>query len=316
VDAFLLGAGFSIAVASPAMPSTDELGDRAVRMLRALHQARAGGHSDICDGLSCDRPQLVTGGLPAPNFEIWLSRLAEPQPYFYENENDHARALYREVANAVAHEVRLSTDQACKQSVPSPDSFPALVRAWHERRCDVITLNYDTLVESLVDALAIPLAEPERLTYRRIGPPLLPYWQSGGYNGARLAPAETFRYMKLHGSIHWYWDETTRAADSMVDVGLPSLWGTGSDPEWNPNYRAPGKTAVIVPPTTVKSPFFENPTIRFLWRSAFEAVRACDRLFVIGYSMPDYDLLVASMLIEAASRPHRPAVNSVHPISE
>src|SRR4029453_7017650 len=119
-DVFVLGAGFSMAV-SNVMPSTDELGARALRLLRALHNARVHAHSDKCDGISCDEPQLVDNEPPAPNFEIWLSRLAEAQPYLFDAVNDRRRALYRDLSGALASEVEQATVEACEQVIPSPD---------------------------------------------------------------------------------------------------------------------------------------------------------------------------------------------------
>lgn len=107
--------------------------------------------------------------------------------------------------------------------------------------------------------------------------------------------------MKLHGSIHWYWDPVTRSADSMVDVGLPARWPHDpNDRSWQPAELVPGRRPVIVPPTTSKTAFFNNPVIRHLWRKVFEAIRAVDRVILIGYSLPVYDLLVGSLLDDAA----------------
>src|SRR5262245_19044366 len=112
---------------------------------------------------------------------------------------------------------------------------------------------------------------------------------------------QTFQYRKLHGSTNWHWDETTRAADSIVDIGLEHVWRE-SEPRYPPDEhesRAPGKVPMIVPPMTSKSGYFDNPVIRDLWRGAFEALRGARRVFVIGYSMPPGDSLVRSMMNDA-----------------
>jgi hypothetical protein len=56
---------------------------------------------------------------------------------------------------------------------------------------------------------------------------------------------------------------------------------------------------MIVPPTTAKSEFFDNAVVRQLWRGSFEGLRAAERIFVVGYSLPPADLLVRSMLSDA-----------------
>ena len=56
---------------------------------------------------------------------------------------------------------------------------------------------------------------------------------------------------------------------------------------------------MIVPPTTAKSAYFDNPMIRLLWRMAYQATLAADRVFVLGYSLPIADLLVRTMFGDA-----------------
>lgn len=300
-DVFILGAGFSHAVDRLAMPTTADLGARVIKYLSGIHRAASpGSHSARCDGLSCDRPQLVDGRVPAPNFEAWLSRLAEPQPYRHQHENEKAHALFTELADGVAFEVLRATEQACGRDVGAPEWFKRMVRLWHQRRSHVVTFNYDTLVEALLMGLDLPVApgSDQSLSYRLVGPPLVPS-ASVSWTGVRLArPAATFTYMKLHGSIHWYWDAETRSAESMVEVGLPAQWGQ-TDTAWEPDLKAPGKSPVIIPPTTSKGAFFVNPVIRHLWRGAFDRIRAADRIVIVGYSLPAHDELVASMLTDA-----------------
>ena len=110
--------------------------------------------------------------------------------------------------------------------------------------------------------------------------------------------AWSFRFRKLHGSTHWYWGETTRSAESIVEIGLRSGWARREqliDDEMAA-HRAPGKAPLIVPPTAVKSSYFDNPVIRSLWRESYQALRFADRVFVLGYSLPDAGLLVQSLL--------------------
>jgi hypothetical protein len=298
-DAFLLGAGFSMAIDSLAMPSTDALGERALAVQRRIHDLGVEQHSNTCDGLSCDRPMLRDGKVPAPSFEVWLSRLAEDQPYLLEPENQRNHAFFRELSGVVAMEVEGATARACDDSEP-PLWLQKLVTAWHERRSNVTTFNYDTLVEATVDWLRFPMPNDDnaKITYKSIGPGVLPFW-TVMWNGLRLEPTETFTYWKLHGSVHWYWDPTTRSAESMVEIGLPARWRDGRDQTYDRDRRAPGKEPVIIPPIVAKTSFFANPVIRHLWRKAFESVRAASRVFVIGYSLPEVDLLVHAMLSEA-----------------
>jgi hypothetical protein len=299
-DVFLLGAGFSRAVSFP-MPLTADLGLRVLDQQRSIHRSRTSHHSDICDGLSCDHP-LLPGGANPPESEAWLSSLAEPQPYLYGPENDRRRALFEELAGIIDLEIKFAEHQAMSGSEP-PDWLVSLIAAWHEQRAAVVTFNYDTLVEATFDHMRIPDPrhhEDHPMKHQQLGPSIIPNW-AAMYGGLRLPPADSFRYVKLHGSTHWYWDETTRAADSIVQVGLRSGWQQPEAAYSSEDlaFRAPGKVAMIVPPTTAKSVYLDNPIIRLLWRTAYQALMSADRLFVLGYSLPAADLLVRSMLDDA-----------------
>lgn len=53
---------------------------------------------------------------------------------------------------------------------------------------------------------------------------------------------------------------------------------------------------MIVPPAAVKSPYYNNRTLRALWMDSAQALRKADELVMMGFSLPVTDLLVASML--------------------
>ncbi len=312
-DVFILGAGFSMAIAPDYMPSTDVLGQRAIDQLAGAHKASRRIHSDTCDGISCDEPRLVGGKPPGGNFEVWLSRLAQTQPYLEQSENDRSHTLFAEVSSAVASQICQSTVDACIHVHPDSNEWlPRLIRAWHDRKAEVITFNYDTLIEACLAGCHLPLSYtssdlwvevPSRgwPNYRLVGPSIVSHWaESEGAGDRRYMPVRTFRLYKLHGSIHWYWDDASRSADSMVEIGLPVGWNDSeAEHEWLPQHRAPGKVPIIVPPTVSKNAFFDNPKIQLLWRSALKVLRNASRIFVVGYSMPEHDLLVSSMLLEA-----------------
>lgn len=301
-DTFLLGAGFSKAINSLNMPLADELGRLAIERLVAIHGFPLRTHADTCDGMSCDNPSLVDGKPPGQSFEMWLSQLAEALPFRLDFENATALSTYLQLADAVADEIRDATRRACQQAPGTePPWLEPLLRTWHRRRAEVITFNYDTLIEARFEALGE--VEPQGLSHtyghRDLAALLLP--PAGKHDEGHTGPMPgTFRLMKLHGSVSWYWDPVTRSAESMVDVGLPAQWP--HDPNnrtWDPNRAMPGRRPVIVPPTASKTRFFDNHRIRELWRRAFEAIRSADRLVIIGYSMPVYDLMVTALLQEA-----------------
>jgi hypothetical protein len=61
----------------------------------------------------------------------------------------------------------------------------------------------------------------------------------------------------------------------------------------------PGRSPFIVPPAAAKSAFYNNPVSRELWRTAAEALGVADRVALIGYSLPQTDLVTSGMLADA-----------------
>jgi hypothetical protein len=129
-----------------------------------------------------------------------------------------------------------------------------------------------------------------------LGPTPLPV-TGAFYDGSnRVEAADTMTLIKLYGSTNWYWDESSRTADSIVQIALRSRWADPEPAYSTGSHKAPGKVPLIVPPTMGKSTFFDNPVIRDLWHEAYLALLGADRLFVLGYSLPLTDLLVRSLL--------------------
>lgn len=304
-DAFVLGAGFSIAIAPGQMPTTDGLGGTVLAHQRGIHGSQSEVHSSNCDSISCRGNTLVNGTWPAPNFEVWLSRLAEDQPYLYEPDNYERRALYERLAALVAQVIDTTAGWAMRSDPPV--WFMELVRRWMHDGASVVTLNYDTFVESMVEHLACgrdkePTAQlysvPIRPRLIPLNPHLVEPVGSPTMNARKGFDPGGLELFKLHGSTRWYWDDQTRSTDSMVDIGQGSGWYLNRSAEAD-GRKVPGKAPVIVPPTTTKSRFFANGIIRELWRGAYEALRCADRVFVLGYSLPPADLVVQSLLTEA-----------------
>jgi hypothetical protein len=302
-DAFILGAGFSKAI-SPFMPLTFDLGTRSVDQIKSLHASRVpqDGHGYRCDDISCDGGTAIGAfQSKALDFEEWLTSLSEPQPYLLPPDNARRAALFAELTGSISWVIEQSVGGVVSGHTP-PSWLAELVAGWHERRASVVTFNYDTLVEATVDYLKpVAVGYPDGMIHQLLGPSVIPYWTMFYRGGSRLHAGATFRYFKLHGSTNWYWDETTRAADSIVQIGLRHEWDK-SEPSLDDDevrHRAAGKVPMIVPPTTGKSSYFTNQVIRFLWQSAYEGLRAAERVFIFGYSLPPGDTLVRGMLADA-----------------
>ena len=168
--------------------------------------------------------------------------------------------------------------------------FIDLVRAWNNRsqNVTVITLNYDALVEKLFETVA---TLGSALLYS-----FMPVLISGAarYGG----PQTSFRLLKLHGSITWYIYPPTGSGESIYgpiyDAGLLSQWRP--DREGEIIARVGARRALIVPPVLTKDPYFGRPELREQWLLADHALRHAERLYIIGYSLPEADLAMRFLL--------------------
>jgi hypothetical protein len=120
--------------------------------------------------------------------------------------------------------------------------------------------------------------------------------------------SETFRLLKLHGSLSWYWvpnDVTGATLQRWPHLGTflqPRL-----DDSRSIERALPGRSPFIAPPSSTKSKYLGNPVIRTIWTRAFEALKNAERVVFIGYSVPLQDQAAMSMIREAfnqnANRP-------------
>ncbi|WP_298446370.1 hypothetical protein, partial [Ferrimicrobium sp.] len=125
-DVFILGAGFSKAVnegfplaAGLREPIRTQLG----KQLGSEVQPRGG-----------------------EQFEQWLSRLAEDQPYLSPDTNLERSAAFLRVSKKISE---ILTDHENKVLDNSePEWLAKLIATWHIRQATVISFNYDNLIEA------------------------------------------------------------------------------------------------------------------------------------------------------------------------
>jgi len=174
-----------------------------------------------------------------------------------------------------------------------PDWFGSLVNAWHEKKVEVITFNYDLLVE--MEATSI-ITIDERIPKQTIDEQdLYPYPIASVYSrlgGVIIGGGhETFRYHKLHGSLNWYYSGSQEYYGESIYT-IPVRKG-----KWEKDDKAMltltrDLTTLVIPPTVHKSLFFSNELVRGIWRAAGESLRKAERVFCLGYSFPLTDMMV------------------------
>ena len=275
-DVFILGAGFSKAVAA-GMPTMLELGAE----VRERLADDANLESAIPDSLG-------------DNIELWMTYLSQPQPWLRVPDIDLHRSLGGRIRRAIVEIIEERTELA--SATDAPDWLRKLITAWHLRQATVITLNYDTLVERAARHLKVS---------ERRGPVLPedlypPYFADiASRSGAGLWAREelqTFRLLKLHGSLNWHYSgredfhgETIFFSD--VPGFRPAADEAGRDALTRRlRSMAADKATLLIPPVAEKTTYFNNETVRALWKDAGAALRNAAALHVVGYSLPKSDL--------------------------
>ena len=286
-DVFILGAGFSKAIAG-SMPTLRELSGDVLRVIR--------GHKRYCE--FADRLQRLFG----TDVELWMNYLFQGGPWLSIEDTYYNLSLGHLIRKELAA-IIIEREHALEQR---PNWMTQLVELWHNRKSMIVSLNYDTLIEREARSFELPREDPRDEVRRTIHPSSLypPYFMyAAGRGGFGLWGADSppsFTLLKPHGSTNWYYS------------GQPDFHGEAilyadvrpfeSKEEENAQRDPPrDKDVLIVPPVTDKTSYLKNEIINRLWREAADALRDAHRVFVIGYSLPKSDLGMRAFLRENLS---------------
>jgi len=272
---FILGAGFSKAI-NPVMPVLGELTKGVEDVLRAQNIEIGNDLGAIGDA------------------ERWLSSLAEPAPWLSPAEQLRNTALFTDVSQAI-HEI-INANQQTAVTAEAPDWLLALVRYWHNTDANVITFNYDCLVElAYLDAMT---SAGVYWPWDLYTIPITPAWARVG-GGARQK-LESFQLLKLHGSLDWWYSgPDAESSDPIYWMGwtghfqetMRPLWG-----EFGGERIVMDKLPMLVPPAATKGPYYKNRLLAAQWADAAAALRDADELVIMGYSAPATDLTVTTLI--------------------
>lgn len=272
---YILGAGFSKAV-SPTMPITDELGRRAISTLEWADNA--------------DIPAFSASGI---TFESWLTWLSERQPYLSEAEHLRDRARFAELSSALARVLRDAQLRASE--LGSPAWLSEFVDLAHWAQSDVITMNYDTIIEEEIQrGLRFDGESAVRADDVVTGIPNSRGVFQGKATG--FVDRDTLHLHKLHGSVDWFSVPGDATGMTLDRINTPT-----EPPTRAHQATVGGREVFIVPPTSSKGGYFDNPRTRFVWQQARQALVAAERVVLIGYSLPLTDTALARLLTTTLS---------------
>ena len=279
-DAFLLGAGFSKAIC-PEMPTMGELYCYLGRLVDDTH------------GISQEVYEFANG-----NAETLLSYYAIPSPHDHHTDVLQKRLVAFQIENAIG-DYLLELEEANASVIETNANGTNLVEAWHQRHSHVLTTNYDTLVERLAGNFAYSTTNgrPHTLKYEDIYPipvsrattrePLV-RWGS--------EYPETFILYKMHGSTTWFRSAANEVLADPIYGFTHEEFGDTSNRKFIADKRR-----FIVPPVYDKSSLLNHESIRSLWRQAKDnALQESDNLYVIGYSLPETDVAMQTLLWEGS----------------
>jgi len=311
-DVFLLGAGFSKAI-HETMPLLTQLRDEArttlMRQGYTLESWAVKPYSSF-GGQMGDRMGMLKGNLRTDlhepigdrgNFELYLSYLSQDQPWLTEAENHRNRSEFLTYSEVIGQVLLDAQNQALQE--PLPAWLRDLLMKWHQSRAVVITFNYDCLVEKAASEL-LKVKSGARLDYSELYPvPITSILlRRAGIFGSD--PENTFQLLKLHGSINWYYSGSNMFyGEPIYDIRLKAGWSPQhGDIVADLKAKAPDKLPLIVPPTATKSAYFNNETIRSQWLLARQSIEEAENLYCIGYSFPETDVMVRSLIAWSAKR--------------
>lgn len=266
---FLLGAGFSKGF-HPPMPLMADLADRVVSAL----------------GIDPDELKAFNG-----DFEAWLSYLSTRQPWDSESTALRNLATFQEASDVIASEIERASSLEVSGSDRRARLLQRLVLDWCVHSSEVLTFNYDLLVElelqrwerrvSGADLYPLPLVERLPLGVH----PFL---------SATMPTTPLPLLYKLHGSINWLYPGIDHG-DGPITLG-PWRGLNPNHPERRVRHLHADLAPLVVPPTSTKSPFYSNTALRSLWANTAQVLRRADELIVIGYSFPVSDQQVTTLI--------------------
>ena len=280
-DVFILGAGFSKAINSQ-MPIMSELTDLVSRKLES---------SEIRLPPPLKDPENNSGREIKKNIELWMTFLSESQPWIETPFNQANRSItgfirryIRDVIDERTWNSMRPIDVIANDSQTRPEWLSNLIEEWDRRRASVITLNYDTLVERAAES-------DLGLHIQSLYPPFFSDIRSRDAVLIGSEARNTFSFFKLHGSINWHYSGREDFFGEPIYYSDISPWGPRrSEIESEAILSSRDKEPLIIPPVMEKGTYFNNESIRRLWREASMALEGATRVFVIGYSLPQSDL--------------------------
>ena len=270
-DIWILGAGFSRQIHGD-MPLMSDLAES----VRDIVSERF------------DNPLILN------DVELALSELQSDAPWKSPADKHTDLGLYETVIERIRDQLQIPYGEK-RNGQADATLGQRLVNTWHINRNHVLTFNYDLLVEALAVSVKCQNYrdgdDKQKVRFmfpHYIYPIPIPHVLTRKGGTWRGNPNEiTFSYYKLHGSLNYY----THPAPFQNTTMYHKHHNQVED-------IAEGLRTFIVPPGNDKRTFIEHPVLQAIWTKAVKELANCDRgrIIMVGYSLPQTDLTVLSML--------------------
>ena len=284
---FILGTGFSKAV-SCKMPTMKELGEHLESKIKMLSDGdRIHG---IYKGLSPDPKN--------PDCERLLTYLFQAMPWKSPAEVKRDKAAFIEISSLIVDYIIDCEEEAFEKN---PEPWTAqFVEYLHNEQSTVATFNYDTVLERLSSDLEKLEDDPHfthgrRVTTFSIYKAPIAHLHMRTASGAFLTNgddyAQTYRLLKLHGSVNWYFPGDENVPGQQVYA----IEVHGKSPRKqldSESAKRNGRDLVplIIPPVAEKTVFYGTTFVGKQWQEFRQAIRDAEEIYCVGYSLPKTDL--------------------------
>ena len=254
--------------------------------------------SDLIDDISEQTTKLITQDdsltvlfFGENNIEKLLSYLTTEYPWKKREELDLHKSIAIRIINEITEKIlRVQNDPLNMSDASLSKERQSLFDYFHENVSEIITFNYDTLLENnfenhygLQDWYELYKLPMKLLSKRSTPNEPTPSFFSKYEDETKKYPTIT----KLHGSINWlfngYYDSLDtesvyyyKIAHSLVQIVTP--------------INRKGLIPFIVPPTSEKNMYIKHSLLRNIWQTAREKIENAEIINIIGYSFPTSDI--------------------------
>jgi hypothetical protein len=255
----------------------------------------------LMNGLAkCIRPELRKFGKNSVyrkfgnDVEGLMSYLYEEIPWRPDYDSKHDEGLLLKLLDRIGEYVAECEEEAFKKE--PPEWANKFIEYIHKKKLTVATFNYDTILERLSKDLKMENIYAKLEIYSIYRIPITSLMSRTGNNmfsHQEDTYHQTYRLIKLHGSINWY---LARDVDfPVVPVYYKDVYEhyylTDYQEEKNELIRRNmmGLKPLIIPPVAEKSSFYGNQLVKILWAELKKAVDDADEICCVGYSLPKSD---------------------------